>query len=457
MMFVYIARRAQMSEVLSGGRGVVSRRLLSIEHPRELPGLEPSSVAAIWSRDPGIQPDLPEVLLTNDGQERDWLAWLINFAPVLRPFTAFCRVMSCSSFADQFDSFQAPNLGTLGNACLGLILGEALSSEDVLARNKETLTVSAYVSTLSFALVRELAIQKRPVLEEAEISRRWWLVRQLTRQRERDLEHTAVVGVARIVGALLRNSSPAVADSPVLRACQEISASGELANSASAFGSNFENAVHNMGGTRVERVDVFERALATSMSAPASLEEAFALGYLASRINPGTLAHAQLLAPALHRHSSVMLWYGVCAGLNRDSRLMSELGGIGRRIMRELLAPDELVARPRIDIAANELEVLLAGERTDEFPVGIPSQLSVELAPGVSTIVNWSSRARSKRISDEASRPDERAWLLQDLGAAISRLMDLHSRIRGSEPQEREPEQISLYEPRPERRGTRKR
>jgi len=57
-------------------------------------------------------------------------------------------------------------------------------------------------------------------------------------------------------------------------------------------------------------------------------------------------------------------------------------------VLRDLLVVDELVGRPRSDIAAEELEMLLRSDRGDEFPVTSLSQLSVELEPGVWTVVN---------------------------------------------------------------------
>lgn len=455
-MFVHVARRTQLGEVFSGRRALSSRPV-PFAHPAELPSLDPLSVAAVWAEEPFERGELPKYLLTAEGQERDWLAWLVNFAPGLRPFTAFCRIVSVPSFSRLLDEFQRPELGSLQGACVGLILGEALSSEDGLYRTREPLTASACASVLSFALCRELALYRdRP--SDDDLGGRWARVRQLTRQRERVLDPREVVGVVEVLRNLLRRGPVYSSSLAVARACRELHERGEVVREAGAFGPTFEQAVHAMKGTREERVGAFERMLSEVIAGEWQSEAAFAIGYLASRINPGTLAHAGLVAPVLTRYPATMLWYGACAGLAEGTSVTSELGGAGRRILRELIAPEDLLGRPRADISASELEILLAGERADDFAVWSPSLLSVELVPGVSTVVNWSSRARARRAPESAERAEERGWLESELGATITRLVDLQRRIRGGEARERDDQQEGLFDRRPsERRSSKKR
>lgn len=457
MMFVHVAERAQLGEVFSGRRPF-SRRPIRIKQPAQLPRLEALSVAAVWAEDPADRDDLPEYLLTAEGQERDWLAWLVNFAPRLRPFTAFCRVLSVSGFSRVLDGFQRPDLGSFGNACIGLILGEALSSEEVLSRPREPLAASGCASVLSFALCRELAVGRHRMVDGDELLRRWVRVRELTRQRDRTLDPHDVIGVAEVLRILLHHGPVASVSLPVLRACQELHERGEVLSEAGLFGSAFEKAADAMRGTREERVDAFEQMVSEIATGERALEADFAIGYLASRINPGTLTHAGLVATVLKRHPAAMLWYGTCAGLVEDTAVTSELGGVGRRVLRELMTPEEALGRPRCDVSASELEILLAGERADDFAVWSPSQLSVELAPGISTVVNWSSRARTRRSHDSEERSEERGRIEYELEVAINRLVELHRRVRGDrEPRERGNEQEELFDRRPDRRGSKRR
>jgi hypothetical protein len=59
------------------------------------------------------------------------------------------------------------------------------------------------------------------------------------------------------------------------------------------------------------------------------------------------------------------------------------LNCLGRRLIRDLLAPDPILSRPKYDIAVNELEVHLDREEPLEFRTGSQNHIAVELLPGV--------------------------------------------------------------------------
>ncbi|HKO53520.1 MAG TPA: hypothetical protein VJV79_37685 [Polyangiaceae bacterium] len=445
MMFVHVARRTQIAELLSG-RAIPQRREFLFDRATSIPPLDQLSVAAIWSSDPYERAALPVLLVTADGQERDWLAWLVTFAPALRPFTAFCRIVGYTAFLQETESMRAPALSGIDTASIGLILGELLMSSHETSSRRESPTASACASTLSFALIRDLAIHKRPVFEPNELPAQWSRIRKLTRQRERNTHATDVTLCAEVLRALSGGGSYPFAGSPIFAACHEILERGEVRAEAPRFGQVFAAAADAMLGTREERVDIFERVLsAPVISGGPPEEEAFSIGYLASRINPGTLVHAALVAPALQRYPAAMLWYGVCAGLVQNSNVLNELGSVGRRVERDLLVQDGLENRPRADIAASELEIFVTGERTDDFPISSPSQLVVELAPAITTVVNWTSRTRSGKIGP-GDRFEDRGWIAAELEGAISRLTDLRRRLRNTDQHERGPEQAGLFD-----------
>jgi hypothetical protein len=451
-MFAHVATRSKIVEAFSE-RPLLGR--IEITHPAELPHIETNHAIAIWGEDPAIRPQLPHFLVTPDGYERDWLAWLVTYAPGLRPFTASCRVSGLSAFIKSATTFQPPDLGHLTSACIGLILGEMLSSEDVLARPRDPMSASACASVLSFVLLRELAITTQPVLNESDLPAQWLRARQVTNQRERNLAVRDAINVAEVLRVMLRGGPIARTALPVLRACQEMNERGELRSQSGVLGPILEQAAAAMNGTREERVNIFEAALGAILQEQQhSPLSAFGIGYLASRINPGALAHAPLVAPALVKYPAAMMWYGVCAGLTRRADVPPDFGWLGRRVLRELLAHETLLSRPRADLAFAELDILLNNHKADDFVVWSPTQLTVELAPGVATVLNWSSRARSARTPDSGERVDDRSWIEYELTSTINRLIDLHRRMRGDrDPRDRESEQGNLFDPRPGRRA----
>ena len=435
-MFYRVVDRAQFSEVLAG-RPDRSRSHSARELPREeLRSLGAQQCIVVYGVDPSKRRTaFPELLITSEGREQDWLAWLTAFAQTHRPFTAFCRIMAGKAALQRFGSERAegPTLGRIEGACIGLILGEILSSEDVVARQREPLPVTACGSTLSFALVRELALYGsslgRPSMVE-----RWAHLRGLTRQRERALDVRSVVDIVSILEAIEQQRKPADEFVAIAEVLEDLSAGG-FDVGRRAFPALLEFGIDLERDTREERVGKFDSAM-RAMLENDQPHSAFVLGYLASRINPGTLLHAALLAPALKRYPSVMLWYGVCAGFADPSAIMTALGGLGRRALRDLCVRQHLFDRPTADLSLDELEIFLR-ERPDDppdFAVSTPTQLSVELDAGVWSVVNW-SRGRPRRPSEE-QRDDrvERGWIAQELAPILHRLADVYNRVREPEP-----------------------
>ena len=130
------------------------------------------------------------------------------------------------------------------------------------------------------------------------------------------------------------------------------------------------------------------------------------LGYLASRIAPGTMQHSAILGPITHRYATALLWYGFFAGLGRlEINVRSTIGRktVDSRISPQpldgsrvdLLRPEPILSAPNCDIAFLEL---LALSRTGGDPLAgltrtTQGTATIELAPAVCTVVNVSSKA----------------------------------------------------------------
>lgn len=453
-MFYAVVERARFSDVLTNGERLHFDPLPTLLRPhRGVEGLHPLSCLCIYERRPATPTQLPDLLVTVDGHERDWLAWLSTFAQNHRPFTAFCRVMGLSDAARHFEatSPERPlSLRGVEGACVGLILGELLSSDEILARMRENLPAWVPASTLSQALVREIVLYGS-ALNGFELVDRWMRTRGLTRQRERLVDVGGVLEILAAIDVVSGRDARAPVHPGIVRVLDEISSdrprlegrprSAEFFPLLAAFGIDPER------DTREERVAKFEAAVG-AVRDRGTPEAGFLLGYLASRINPGTLLHAGLLAPALREHPSAMLWYGVCAGFAGPQSILGSFGGLGRRILRELYAPHGFLYRPTADLAIGELEVMLQDRPDDppEFVAGSASHLSVELDAGITTTVSWS---RNRKRSDERLAPADllrisedvrrlRNAMVHDLGSAIEPLIRLYNRLDGE--RNREPE-----------------
>jgi hypothetical protein len=440
-MFFAIVERAQVGEFL-GSRRLDRVRFSESAPIDDLRRLGSHSCALFWSIDPAGRRLMPDALVTEDGQEREWLAWLTSFAQVYRPFTAYCRILGARGFIRRMEGQRRrPDLEALEGAFVGLVLGEVLASDDAGARLREPLPASACFSMLGFAAAREKAIYGESFMR-SDLTDRWEIVRKVTRQRDRPLPARHVQLVVDVLDLQQQVGLPAGVYE-LRRTVEEMLSTGGTLRSARM--PLLGEALTEEGGTREARVARLELAVRRAI-ADRVVDADFALGYLASRVNPGTLVHAPLLVPALERYPAAMLWYGVCAGISDPNAILAAFGGLGRRVLRELYAPHELLSRTRCDLAWDELDMFLRERPHDppEFTTASANQLSIELDPGIWTTVGW-SRAKARRTDDRTTddraaaerAAAERAWLTEELGASLHRLAGVYNHLRHGSERER--------------------
>ena len=141
-------------------------------------------------------------------------------------------------------------------------------------------------------------------------------------------------------------------------------------------------------GPREQRVRAFERILKGPNRSDA-LTSSFLAVLLADQISPGSFEHVDLLLPYLNQFPTALIWYGLCAGLHPDSEVQQVGNCLGRRLVRDLLASDPILSRPKYDIAVSELEVHLDREEPLEFRTASQNHIAVELLPGVPAYMKW--------------------------------------------------------------------
>ena len=105
-------------------------------------------------------------------------------------------------------------------------------------------------------------------------------------------------------------------DMEVSEACRYLSRSPQHTSSNLFEYKVFADAEHMMHGSREDRVLAFEEFLhrIDGISVPKPEVMSFMLGYLASRIAPGTIRHSSVLGQVAHRYPTAVIWYGFCAG-----------------------------------------------------------------------------------------------------------------------------------------------
>lgn len=414
------------------------------------------AVLAVWSVDPKKTTQLPAVLICQDGTQNDWAAWITTYAASIRPFSAYMRLMTNTDFQRTAKRSPTPDIGPFTWPATGLILGEVLGASGLPDKALETLSATAFASTLSFVMCRAAAMYA-DFEEWSYLVKTWESVREVTKQRDRSVESASIARVcATIMDALgFRGASKILTrnDAEVCEACRCLIRSPQAIPSNLAGIKIFADAERMMHGSREDRVVAFEEFLHRSddISVPKPEVMSFMLGYLASRIAPGTIRHSSVLGKIIYRYPTAMLWYGSCSGFaegeanipNASRRHGVDLPSSARRVIRELLRPEPVLGAPVCDIGYLEL---LALSRTGGNPLeGLirtnQGSVIVELLPGVCTSVNVSSKSPAEPQMRELRERE----IIATMGEQIERLRDTYKNLLAAEAPGSKTEQSSLF------------
>lgn len=363
--------------------------------------LQPSDeMLLLWSMDPTPSGSrlpageyLPDVIVVRSEEIRNFIAWATTVISGYRPFTAFFKVLGSKQAELALES-KEPSLGELENSFAGLIIGEALT----LSANQRALSALSLLpcqSTYSYCFARAFALGYVQSGSGADpVAAPMALARRLTRQPARKLDDELLAYALRLVAELATDVPPIKQlnlPTFIWESCREIQVHGEVKRSWQLLedGVGFPSHIlREMKGPREQRVRTFERVLKEPNRLD-SLTASFLVGLLTDQIAPGTFEHVDLLLPYLSQYPMALIWYGLCAGLHPDSEVQQVGNCLGRRLIRDLLAPEPLVSRPKYDISVRELEVYLDREAAIEFRVASQNHMAVELLPGVPAYMKW--------------------------------------------------------------------
>jgi hypothetical protein len=418
------------------------------------------TAVAVWSQKPQDTGQLPNLLICPDGTEEDWAAWITTFAARIRPFSAHIRLITYTEAQRITRELRLPRLDRILWSAAGLVLGEVLAASRLPDKALETIPATACASTLSFPIFRAAALYS-DFQQWHQLVSNWEFVRQTTRQRGRAIEGSVVArACATIIEAAgLAGASSLLArgDNAVQIACRELIRSPECVPSNLMEVLGFSAIEERMNGSREDRVVAFaDFVRSTTAKAGDSEVISFTLGYLASRIAPGTMRHATVLTPIAHRYPTALLWYGFCAGFgstegssipNSGSRRVGlDLPPSARRVIRDLLRPESIVDTPHCDINFLELVALsrTGGDPLEGLITTTQGTVIVELAPMVWTAINAPSKMIQGEGLTQTSRERE---ILATIGESIELLREAYAVLTGNELPKSKGEQGSLFPP----------
>jgi hypothetical protein len=436
---------------------------LNIQRVAEIDFLEApvgNAVIAVWSSDPKKAIQLPQVLICQDGVENDWAAWITTFAAGIRPFSAYMRLMTIADFRRASKKLETPAIGQFAWPATGLILGETLGASGLPDKALEWLSATAFASTLSFVMCRAAALYG-DFQDWEHLIKMWQSVREITKQRTRSIENALIARVcATVMDALGFQGASRVLtrnDTEVSEACSYLIRSPQYYKVSNLFGIEaFEEAESMMHGSREDRIRAFEEFLHRSDGVSVAKPEvmSFMFGYLASRIAPGTIRHSSILGQVSNRYPAAVLWYGFFAGLaegdasmpNGRGRRGVDLPTSARRVIRELLRPEPILAAPACDVGYQELLALsrTGGDPFEGLIKTTQGSVIVELLPGVCTSINVSW----KPPIESQGRESRGREIIARMGTQIERLRETYKELLSAETPGSEADQRSLFAPR---------
>jgi hypothetical protein len=348
---------------------------------------------------------LPDAIVVHPNQMREFIAWITTVAGGYRPFTAFIRIIVPQYLQHAIEP-KEPSLGTFENAVAGLIIAEALTLAGA-QRSVSALSLLPCESTYSYSFARALALGFARDGDDP-IAAPFGLARKLTRQPPRRLSDELLSTTLTVLSGLASDTK--IPDRSggiptfIWETCRELQSEREVTLSwrlLADAGILPHQPLSELRGPREHRVRAFERIL-NGPNRMDALTSSFLAGLLADQISPGSFEHVDLLLPYLNQYPTALIWYGLCAGLHPDSEVQQAGNCLGRRLVRDLLAADPIISRPKYDISVRELEVHLDREEPLEFRTASQNHIAVELLPGVPAYMKWPVTQSTEPVSAQS-------------------------------------------------------
>jgi hypothetical protein len=386
--------RKELAEILNSARPSLPENLYSLQANLSPLGSS-NGIELLWRYDPAAGGrQLPSAIIVDQQDQKDFLAWMNTYVPSIRPLTAYSRVSDRQTALYFLGLHTSPSLGRLEGACLGVIIGETLTYVGK-SRDLGSITHAACLSTLAFAISRAAGIGlERGFISEVET--RWSRARDLLGSSSLPIDARAVKAALSVVGHLSEGRIDLPAWQPpsevVLECCSQILSSGEIRHEDLEFLGRdvreFVNLRSELNRPREERLSLFEQAIhAISRSEiKGDFTAEFLCGYLASAISPGTLDHIHVVLPYIRTFPTLIIWYGLCAGLSSKDNLSAGLNGLVRRVQRELFREDDFLRTPSCDISFAELQLVSKSAREwTDIRTSAAGQFVVELLPSINS------------------------------------------------------------------------
>lgn len=373
----------------------------------------------IWKYKP-MDGKLPSLIVLRQSEQLEFFAGMDAFLSGWTPISPLIRVITQEKlvWAQKLQGGQCPQ-SSFQNAILGMVFSEAIghAAETNMGLAGTQLSLNSCLATCSFAIgcSAGLGCDRAP-----DIATTWRIARGMVGQptlfsNTYDILRPWSV-LAEIFGFSMKfdETFPFFENRSDFRSiveiCRGLRSNGEVDLSCVANLTQempeLEEAFENMYGSRELRVRSFEQAVNATLQRCEKLSSAagFVCGLLASRISPGRLDHIATLVPYLKPAKGIMLSYGLCTGITKNSKIINYSASLGRRVIREMSSEETIYSVPQCDISFDELFYLRDSfEYLKTLLLHGSTNLNIEISPCINTLVRSPIASRIEKLNESDS------------------------------------------------------
>lgn len=319
-------------------------------------GLNSDGIMLFWKENPQSSEALPTIAVAQDDKVLDLLAALGASPQIPIPFTAFCRVLSETDFKSIAEA-SADVRKTAISGLAGVAIAESLVYSAGSMRIADVNPASCK-RTLAFACGKGLIAC--PASSLSRMIDGWLETQSLVNHSSRlDTLQSSSISAIPIITLTARLYFGIPPEEPIEALCSEILEFGEpsedIWQEIRSRSPSLPSLRTLASATREERGSFLQESLKLLRGGPTNDFEVAIRAFMATRIAPGSFEHMSMLTGFPDQR--LVLWYGFFAALQRRQVALRGYGGLGLRIMRDMLKKEVLDEPPTADIALNELRI----------------------------------------------------------------------------------------------------
>ncbi len=423
-------RREQLPDLIQCR---LEKRPLPIsELPQTLNSTPPNELVAIWQSRYGEDPLLPNLVTGAQAALDDMMAWALVYMAELGPLSAIIRLLPSEKLRSLLEprkphGRKAPNRA----AMLGIVLGEFCARSGRTLKD-QSITVSSASGTLSYCIFRSDFSQAPST--HADVSKRWKATRAIMKTGSAaPIDHCVET-----VCNLVTNGQTTLSDDAQSHLLFEQTAHHADFNSELLWRRImthfFDNETADLRASftglsaeeKVRRADALFTRITRSKRSRS--ECSMALAAVAAAALPDFFGQHLLIENFADRHPEATIWLGALQAETNLASLLSSFPTLGWKLIAGLEEQIDVFSRPSCDISFEEISILATGEAARSAISASAGKLSVELVPGVSTVLQLSDDKATRQSKRSSIREDDLAALDHHLRQAVDALTILRSK-----------------------------